>query len=299
MALTAGDLDHLLVRQRLEETQLCGAAAATETRVAVLTRSLREHISITGQVQNVTLTAGNLSDAAHTVLNLLLLVLLAETGVILVLAGDLLLVVLLHAHAAGGLAVGLLETVVHVVALGIVAHELVRVLVNLTRAAGSLIFLRLFRNVVVRLIEVVRGRYIILVVFLGLVEALSLILLLLLLLGSDALRALRPVRRVAQRFALLDLLVDDREVALRILLVERCHAELLMDQSLLLASRGPVAIVRIVAEAEVVSVLFGGAASLALSVDKGVDGAHTPEEGLILCIRKRVTQKGLKVPSIT
>ena len=247
----------------------------------------------------MTLTAGNLSDAAHTVLNLLLLVLLAETGVILVLAGDLLLVVLLHAHAAGGLAVGLLETVVHVVALGIVAHELVRVLVNLTRAAGSLIFLRLFRNVVVRLIEVVRGSYIILVVFLGLVEALSLVLLLLLLLGSDALRALRPVRRVAQRFALLDLLVDDREVALRILLVKRCHAELLMDQSLLLASRGPVSIVRIVAEAEFVSVLFGGAASLALSVDKGVDGAHTPEEGLILCIRKRVTQKGLKVPSIT
>ena len=255
MALTAGDLDHLLVRQRLEETQLSGAAAATETRVAVLTRSLREHISITSQVQNVTLTAGNLSDAAHTVLNLLLLVLLAETGVILVLAGDLLLVVLLHAHAAGGLAVGLLETVVHV-ALVIVAHELVRVLVNLTCAAGSLIFLRLFRNVVVRLIKMVRGRYIILVVFLGLVKALSLVLLLLLLLGSDALRALRPVRRVAQRLALLDLLVDDREVALRILLVKRCHAELLVDQSLLLASRGPVAIVRIVAEAEVVPVLF-------------------------------------------
>jgi len=79
------------------------------------------------------------------------------------------------------------------------------------------------------LIEVVRGRYIILVVFLGLVKALSLVLLLLLLLSSDALRALRPVRRVAQRLALLDLLVDDREVALRILLVERCHAELLMD----------------------------------------------------------------------
>lgn len=289
MALATSDLDHSLVRQRLQQAQLGRAAAATETCVAVLARSLREDIPVASQIQNVTLTTSDLSNAAHMVLDLLLLVLvLTQAGIILILAGSLLLVVLLHAHAAGGLAISLLEAIVDV-GMVIITHKLVRVLVYLSGPAGPLVFLRFFGDVVVGLIEVVRGRYDILVVFsatVGLVKTLSLILLLLLL-GRDPLRALRPVRRVAQRLALLDLLVNDREVTLRVLLVKRCHAELLMDQGLLLAAGRPVAIVGVVAEAEVVLVLFGGAAGLALDVDQGVNWAYTTEEGLVLCKKAR------------
>lgn len=60
-----------------------------------------------------------------------------------------------------------------------------------------------------------------------------------LLLSGNTLGALGTVRRVAQRLALLNLLVDDREVALQVLgvlLVERSHAELLVDEGLLLAA---------------------------------------------------------------
>ena len=82
------------------------------------------------------------------------------------------------------------------------------------------------------------------------------------------------MRGVAQRLALLNLLVDQGEWVLevgRLLLVEWRHAKLLMGQRGVLASRGPVAVVGVVPEVR-----------LARVAESGQDGVHTSEESFVL-----------------
>ena len=62
---------------------------------------------------------------------------------------------------------------------------------------------------------------------------------------------------MAQRLTLLNLLVEESKRVLEmrwLLLVEGCHAELLMDEGLVLAARRSVPIVRVVAESMLVQV---------------------------------------------
>lgn len=106
-----------------------------------------------------------------------------------------------------------------------------------------------------------------------------------LLLCGNTLGALRAVCRVAEGLALLDLLIDDGEVTLQVLgvlLIEGSHAELLVDQGLLLAAGGTVAVVSVVAELKVLIVLLGRGASSALDIVSGVHRAHATEEALLL-----------------
>ena len=60
----------------------------------------------------------------------------------------------------------------------------------------------------------------------------------------------------------------------RLLLVEGCHAELLMDEGLMLASRWSVAVVRVVAESAFVQVAQVRHYSV-----------HTAQETFVLCTR--------------
>ena len=76
-----------------------------------------------------------------------------------------------------------------------------------------------------------------------------------LLLLRDALRSLRAVGGVAKRLALLNLLIDQRQWVLhvrRLLLIERSHAELLVDERLVFATRRSVAVMCVVSEGTVV-----------------------------------------------
>ena len=80
--------------------------------------------------------------------------------------------------------------------------------------------------------------------------------------------------RVTQRLTLLNLLVEEGQRVLqmrRLLLVEWRHAELLVNQSLVLAARGSVAVMRVVAE--------GGFVQVA---KVGHNRVHTSKEALIL-----------------
>ena len=87
------------------------------------------------------------------------------------------------------------------------------------------------------------------------------------------------MRRVAQRLPLLNLLVEERKRVLqmrRLLLVERRHAELLVDERLVLATGRPVPVVRVVSE--------GGLVQVAQVRHHGVDST---EEAFVLCARAR------------
>ena len=62
---------------------------------------------------------------------------------------------------------------------------------------------------------------------------------------------------MTQRFTLFNLLVEMGQWVLQVrwlLLVKRCHAELLMGESLVLAARWSVSIMRIVAECRFIQV---------------------------------------------
>lgn len=100
------------------------------------------------------------------------------------------MIIVLHAHTGARLALSLLQGVLNVGLL--IASKLVGVVWLLPRCP---LILRFLRNVVVSLVEAILSN-------------------LLLLLLDDALRPLGAVGGVSQRFPLLDLLVDDCEVAL-------------------------------------------------------------------------------------
>ena len=78
---------------------------------------------------------------------------------------------------------------------------------------------------------------------------------------------------MTQTFTLLNLLINNREISLNlVLLVEGRHAELLVHQSLLLATRRAISVVRIVAEVR----------RVCLSINCRVDGFDATQEALLL-----------------
>ena len=124
---------------------------------------------------------------------------------------------------------------------------------------------RLFAIVELSRLEVVRPCRVSCVLFLlCLAETIRLIALSFIFLGnvllSHALGALRSVCRVAQRFTLFNLLVDQGQWVLevrRLLLIKRGHSKLLMGQRSMLPSRWSVSIMGVVPEILVVDVSEG------------------------------------------
>jgi hypothetical protein len=185
MVSSTCNLGHFLVGEWLEQGKLGWACASTQSCITELSCTLTVDLSITSKVQNVTLATGHLCDTTRTMLDHALLgVLLAQLRLVLD-AAIVLLIVLIHAHATEWFAVCWADWVFWL----ILTDKLVDIFTYLFSIAWSLV-LGFFRNVVVCLIEVIRGCYCVLV-YRSATE--SILHVLVLLLRCDALRPLRPV----------------------------------------------------------------------------------------------------------